>query len=140
MPRASALATGKCTNPCTADWTGIGLSVAATRLPAMREGEATAVLRRLATGRADRLTHVESVPARPGRTGEWPKWVPPEVLGQLADAGIEAPWIHQVATAQAAYEGRHVVVATGTASGKPLGSLLPAFPTLSIAQAASPHR
>jgi len=106
----------------------------------MREGEATAVLRRLATGRDDRLTHVESVPARPGRTCEWPRWVPPEVLGQLADAGIAAPWIHQVATAEAAYSGRHVVVATGTASGKSLGYLLPAFATLSIAQAASPHR
>ncbi|GAA0570828.1 DEAD/DEAH box helicase [Kribbella sandramycini] len=66
--------------------------------------------------------------------------MPPEVLGQLADAGIAAPWTHQVATAEAAYSGRHVVVATGTASGKSLGYLLPSFATLSIAQAASPHR
>ncbi|MBB6566087.1 DEAD/DEAH box helicase [Kribbella sandramycini] len=106
----------------------------------MRAGEATAVLHRLAGGRNDRLTHVESVPPRPGRTCEWPRWVPPEVLGQLADAGIAAPWTHQVATAEAAYSGRHVVVATGTASGKSLGYLLPSFATLSIAQAASPHR
>jgi DEAD/DEAH box helicase domain-containing protein len=62
-------------------------------------GEAAAVLKRLAAGRDDRLTHVESVPARPGRTCEWPRWVPAEVLGQLADAGITAPWTHQVATA-----------------------------------------
>ena len=66
--------------------------------------------------------------------------MPEEVLGQLADAGITAPWSHQVATAEAAYSGKHVVVATGTASGKSLGYLLPAFATLSIAQAASPHR
>jgi DEAD/DEAH box helicase domain-containing protein len=103
-------------------------------------GEAAAVLKRLAAGRDDRLTHVESVPPRVGQTCDWPRWVPPEVLDQLRDAGITAPWTHQVATAEAAYAGKHVVVATGTASGKSLGYLLPAFATLSIAQAASPHR
>lgn len=103
-------------------------------------GEAAAVLKRLAAGRDDRLTHVESVPPRVGQTCAWPRWVPSEVLDQLRDAGITAPWTHQVATAEAAYAGKHVVVATGTASGKSLGYLLPAFATLSIAQAASPHR
>src|SRR5688572_6170060 len=104
--------------------------------------EAADVLKRLAAapGRAERLTHVESVPPRPGRTGVWPRWTPPEVLSQLADCGITAPWSHQVETAEAAYSGQHVVVATGTASGKSLGFLLPAFATLSIAHAASPHR
>jgi DEAD/DEAH box helicase domain-containing protein len=110
----------------------------------MRDGSeaAAAVLRRLATGpgRTDRLTHVEPVPARPGRTAPWPRWVPDEVRGQLAEAGIAQPWIHQVATAEAAYRGRHVVVATGTASGKSLGYWLPAFATLAIAHAAAPHR
>ncbi|MGZ0149232.1 DEAD/DEAH box helicase [Kribbella sp. WER1] len=103
-------------------------------------GEAAVVLKRLAAGRDDRLTHVESVPPRLGQTCDWPRWVPDEVLTQLRDAGITAPWTHQVATAEAAYAGKHVVVATGTASGKSLGYLLPAFATLSIAQAASPHR
>ncbi|TDO50834.1 DEAD/DEAH box helicase domain-containing protein [Kribbella sp. VKM Ac-2527] len=104
--------------------------------------EAATVLKRLAAGpgRAERLTHVESVPPRAGQTGPWPRWVPPDVLAQLADAGVVEPWSHQVATAEAAYSGQHVVVATGTASGKSLGYLLPAFATLSIAQAASPHR
>lgn len=109
----------------------------------MRDGgEAAGVLKRLAAGpgRAERLTHVEPVPARPGRTGAWPRWVPAEVLAQLAEAGITEPWIHQIATAQAAYGGRSVVVATGTASGKSLGYWLPAFATLAIAEAASPHR
>ncbi|HET6988454.1 MAG TPA: helicase, partial [Kribbella sp.] len=93
-------------------------------------GEAAAVLKRLANGRDDRLTHVESVPPRLGQTCAWPRWVPDDVLGQLADAGITTPWTHQVATAEAAYSGKHVVVATGTASGKSLGYLLPAFATL----------
>lgn len=106
----------------------------------MREGEAERVLNRLAAGRADRLTHVERVPPRPGRTASWPRWVPAEVVSRLAGQGIEAPWTHQLATAEAAYAGQHVVVATGTASGKSLGYLLPAFATLSFAHAASPHR
>ncbi|MGH3463688.1 MAG: DEAD/DEAH box helicase, partial [Kribbellaceae bacterium] len=99
-------------------------------------------LRRLAAtpGRRDRLTHIERVPARAGRTATWPRWVPAEVIAQLADHGIEMPWTHQLATAEAAYGGRHVVVATGTASGKSLGYLLPAFATLTVAHAASPHR
>ena len=59
--------------------------------------------------------------------------MPDEVLSQLADVGITTPWSHQVATAEAAYSGKHVVVATGTASGKSLGYLLPAFASLSIA-------
>src|SRR5215207_168316 len=109
----------------------------------MREGvDAATVLKRLAAGpgRAERLTHVESVRPRAGQTEAWPRWVPEEVLTQLAEGGITAPWSHQVATAEAAYNGRHVVVATGTASGKSLGYLLPALTTLSVAHAASPHR
>ena len=106
----------------------------------MRDGTAMAILDRLATGRPDRLTHVEKVPPRPGRTAGWPRWVPPEVIGRLADDGITAPWTHQVATAESAYAGQHVVVATGTASGKSLGYLLPAFASLGVAHAASPYR
>jgi hypothetical protein len=39
--------------------------------------------------------------------------------------GIEAPWEHQVAAAEAAHAGHHVALATGTASGKSLAYLLP---------------
>ena len=106
----------------------------------MRDGDAAELLHRLATGRPDRLTHLEKVPPRPGRTGSWPRWVPAEVIARLADQGIAELWTHQVATAEAAYAGRHVVVATGTASGKSLGYVLPALATLSLAHAASPYR
>ena len=47
------------------------------------------------------------------------------MLAALARRGVERPWRHQVEAAQAAYDGRHVVVSTGTASGKSLGYLLP---------------
>ncbi len=43
----------------------------------------------------------------------------------LAGDGVERLWCHQAEAAQAAYEGRHVVLATGTASGKSLAYLLP---------------
>ena len=43
---------------------------------------------------------------------------------------MQAPWRHQVEAAQLAREGAHVVVATGTASGKSLAYQLPALPRL----------
>ena len=77
--------------------------------------------------RDDPLTHLEHLPARPGRTAEWPSWAAPEVAEALRAKGIRRPWQHQVQAAEAAYAGRHVVVATGTASGKSLAFQLPAL-------------
>ncbi|WP_019633523.1 DEAD/DEAH box helicase [Actinomadura atramentaria] len=70
---------------------------------------------------------MERVPARPGRHADWPAWVPEIVVGRLAAAGVETPWEHQVAAAEHARAGRSVILATGTASGKSLGYLLPAL-------------
>ena len=75
--------------------------------------------------RRDRVTHVEHVPPRPPRTADWPDWVPSLLRGRLELAGVERPWIHQAAAADLAWQGTHVVVATGTASGKSLAYLLP---------------
>jgi DEAD/DEAH box helicase domain-containing protein len=47
------------------------------------------------------------------------------LLSALAQAGIGELWSHQRETADAAHSGQHVVVSTGTASGKSLGFLLP---------------
>ncbi|HWH98845.1 MAG TPA: DEAD/DEAH box helicase, partial [Propionibacteriaceae bacterium] len=58
-------------------------------------------------------------------TAPWPLWLPYSVKQSLTSAGIEAPWQHQVVAAEAAHAGRHVCLATGTASGKSLGYLLP---------------
>ena len=73
----------------------------------------------------DQVTHVEHVPARAGRTAAWPDWVAPLLVDRLRVAGIAAPYEHQVETAAHARSGRHVVVATGTASGKSLAYLMP---------------
>ncbi|MGH3445661.1 MAG: DEAD/DEAH box helicase, partial [Nocardioidaceae bacterium] len=89
----------------------------------------TEVVRRLvaAPGRADRLRHLEVLPAREGRREQWPGWVPAELVTAFGARGITAPWAHQVQAAQAAHRGEHVVVATGTASGKSLAYLMPAL-------------
>ena len=41
--------------------------------------------------------------------------------------GVVEPWRHQAVAADAAYAGQHVVLATGTASGKSLAYQLPAL-------------
>jgi DEAD/DEAH box helicase domain-containing protein len=76
------------------------------------------------------VTHVEHVPARPGRAVPWPAWVAPPVVSALAGRGIAAPWEHQVAAGTLAHGGTHVVLATGTASGKSMAYQLPALTAL----------
>ncbi|WP_261554496.1 DEAD/DEAH box helicase [Frankia tisae] len=80
--------------------------------------------------RAQCMTHVEPVAARPGRHAPWPEWVDPVLRGRWVAAGIDEPWTHQAAAAEAAHAGRSVVLATGTASGKSLGYLMPVLSRL----------
>ncbi len=51
-----------------------------------------------------------------------------------AARGVSQPWAHQVAAAEAAHRGEHVVLATGTASGKSLAYLLPALTDIRAAR------
>src|SRR5215212_7059882 len=76
------------------------------------------------------VTHVHSVPVRPSRTLPWPEWIGADLRSRLLDRGVHAPFRHQVEAAQLARDGRHVVVATGTASGKSLAYQLPALTAL----------
>jgi len=80
-----------------------------------------------APGRRERVLHEHRVPAREGRTAPWPAWTDPALRAALERSGVGALWEHQVLAAEAAHAGRHVVVATGTASGKSLAYLLPAL-------------
>ena len=66
------------------------------------------------------LRHVAELPARLGSQRPWPTWVEPDVLRAFTDRGISSPWAHQVQAANLAHAGRHVVISTGTASGKSL--------------------
>ena len=85
------------------------------------------LLDRLAYGRADRMLHVHETSARPATVRDWPGWLPVPIVTAYRDAGISAPWSHQVEAAEAAFAGEHVVVATGTASGKSLAFGMPAL-------------
>lgn len=76
------------------------------------------------------LRHVAELPARGGRRDSWPDWADPDVVRAFADRGISRPWTHQAAAAELAHGGRHVVVSTGTASGKSLAYQLPALNAL----------
>jgi DEAD/DEAH box helicase domain-containing protein len=76
------------------------------------------------------LRHVADLPPRQGRPQAWPKWADPDVVRAFVDRGIEAPWSHQLAAADLAFDGRHVVLSTGTASGKSLGYQLPILTAL----------
>jgi DEAD/DEAH box helicase domain-containing protein len=80
--------------------------------------------------RARRVTHVEHVPAREGRPVAWPDWVPDLLRTRLALSGVTQPWEHQAHAAELARAGHSVVLATGTASGKSLGYLLPVLTAL----------
>jgi DEAD/DEAH box helicase domain-containing protein len=85
-------------------------------------------LSRLSSGRRrDRLVHVHEVPARAKTVAPWPDWVAPAVYSAFAASGIKELWSHQREAADCAHDGTHVVISTGTASGKSLGYLLPAL-------------
>ncbi len=76
------------------------------------------------------LRHVSDLAARRARSQAWPQWADPDVVRAFTERGIATPWTHQVQAADLAYSGRHVVLSTGTASGKSLAYQLPILTTL----------
>src|SRR6202000_1887955 len=70
------------------------------------------------------------LPARSGRPHTWPEWAEADVIAAFTQRGISAPWSHQAQAAELAHGGRHVVVSTGTASGKSLAYQLPVLNAL----------
>ena len=83
------------------------------------------------------ITHVERLAARTGRAAPWPSWADPALIAALEARGIAAPWEHQATAASLAADGTHVVVATGTGSGKSLAYQLPALTRLLTDQRAT---
>jgi DEAD/DEAH box helicase domain-containing protein len=78
----------------------------------------------------DPLTHVAELPARESQFTQWPQWIHSDVVDAMRGNGIPLPWTHQEAAASLAAAGEHVVVATGTASGKSLAYQLPILTAL----------
>ena len=103
-----------------------------TTVPRPQPADVADLVERLASApdREGRLRHLEVLPPRRGAAAEWPEWVGQDLVRALRDRGVERPWRHQVVAAEAARAGQHVVLATGTASGKSLGYQLPALTAL----------
>lgn len=76
------------------------------------------------------VRHVEDLPPRRSDSRDWPHWADPDIVAAFADRGVSRPWSHQASAADLAHAGRHVVLSTGTASGKSLGYQLPILTAL----------
>ncbi|HKS45331.1 MAG TPA: DEAD/DEAH box helicase [Amycolatopsis sp.] len=101
--------------------------------PAVATERARRLLGRVTSGipeEANPVTHVAEQPARPARHADWPAWADPRVVAAFSSCGVEQPWAHQIEAASHAASGRHVVISTGTASGKSLAYQLPVLSTL----------
>jgi DEAD/DEAH box helicase domain-containing protein len=83
----------------------------------------------------EELAHLGSEPARAARITPLPATLHPALRDALARRGIAELYAHQAETYEAARAGRHVLVTTGTASGKTLAFNLPVLDAL----AADPH-
>ncbi len=88
--------------------------------------------RRLADGpgREDSLRHLRVLPRRAATTAAWPSWADPRVVDAFTRRGVAELWRHQAVAAEAAYTHQHVVISTGTASGKSLAYQLPALTSI----------
>ena len=76
------------------------------------------------------LRHVADLPPRRAATQALAAVGRPRGGRAFVDRGIAEPWSHQVAAADLAHCGRHVVLTTGTASGKSLAYQLPILTAL----------
>lgn len=79
---------------------------------------------------APNITTWQVQAARPADWRELPSDIPPRLAARLREAGIRALYSHQAEAWHAARRGEHVVVATGTASGKTLCYNLPVMAAL----------
>ena len=82
------------------------------------------------------MRHVEHIPSREATTVAWPEWLNPDLRTAYIARGIASPWSHQVEAATIARAGHHVVIATGTASGKSLAYGMPMLSALLDGQSA----
>lgn len=95
------------------------------------------------------IVHVEHIPARAARYGQLSRPLPTALEEALRRRGLECFYSHQAEAINAIRDGKHLIVATGTASGKtlcynvpvleailndPLSRALYLFPTKALAQ------
>jgi DEAD/DEAH box helicase domain-containing protein len=78
----------------------------------------------------EELAYLGREPAREARTVSFPAELHPKVRAALEAQGVESLYEHQADAWEAAARGEHVVVTTGTASGKSLAFNLPVLDAL----------
>lgn len=78
----------------------------------------------------EEVVYREVEPGREGRTEPLPETLDPRVASALGACGVRALYRHQAATWEAIHRGEHVIVTTGTASGKSLAFNLPVLDCL----------
>jgi DEAD/DEAH box helicase domain-containing protein len=78
----------------------------------------------------EELAHVTTEPARRARTEPLPDGLHPKVRAALDAAGVAELFTHQAEAWEAAGRGEHLIVTTGTASGKTLAFNLPVLDAL----------
>lgn len=89
--------------------------------------EVSDLLRSLKEGRDApvSLSAQHTVPARPAQFDSYPDWIHPDLRKVLQARGISQLYAHQRRAAELLHDGKNVVVATPTASGKSLCYHLP---------------
>jgi DEAD/DEAH box helicase domain-containing protein len=78
----------------------------------------------------EELAYLGSEPAREARSEPLPDELHPRVREALANQGVDALYAHQAEAWEAAARGEHLIVTTGTASGKTLAFNLPVLDAL----------
>jgi DEAD/DEAH box helicase domain-containing protein len=129
----------------------VGLRPGSRRAPTLFEGErrpaavATleehqAILAAVASHprgrRGSEIVHVQELPPRPARYRELAEPLPEALQALLRGQEIERLYEHQARAVDLARAGKHVAVATGTASGKSLAYHLPILERLLLEPAA----
>jgi len=69
---------------------------------------------------ADRIVHRVTLPSTPARHADPKAPLHPEMRARLSGRGLDRIWTHQARAIDHLHRGEHVVIATGTASGKSL--------------------
>src|SRR6476660_4193793 len=78
----------------------------------------------------EELAYLDLEPARGARLAPLPEGLHQRLREALAAQGVSALYAHQAAAWEAAQRGEHLVVTTGTASGKTLAFNLPVLDAL----------
>lgn len=85
--------------------------------------------------RDDRLRHIEVIPGRTEHNVSWPHDVNPAVVEAFSRQGAPSLWSHQSDAISQVRQGKHVVISTGTGSGKSLPAWVPILSDLMDASA-----